>query len=316
MRVMTVYSRIAVFAVAAMVGTCTVAAAQDLTSDPDQVRLETGDVCRLARALGQIAVAASEKSTAIERDYLARASPGLRLYAARYNVTEASVAASLAKHPDAYADLDRTADAVLGQEPAFRAAFRKLKELFPAAMFPPIWFVAGHHGPGGMVEREGVVIAIERYSENPQVVVPIVLHELAHFQSAMVQGVETYQRIYRPEGTLLALALREGTAELIAELTTGQHVNLAAERYGMQHERTLWARFREDMHRRDPGDWMFVQPSNGEWPQDLGYWIGYRIVKNYYDRAQNKPQAIREILGLTDFVAFLNASGYADRFER
>jgi hypothetical protein len=61
---------------------------------------------------------------------------------------------------------------------------------------------------------------------------------------------------------------------------------------------------------------MFVRPSNGQWPQDLGYCMGYRIAKSFYDRALNKSQAIREILQLTDFVAFLKASGYAERFEK
>lgn len=150
-----------------------------------------------------------------------------------------SIADALARRPAACRDLDGTADAVLALAPALRSGFRSLQQLLPEAMFPPIWFVVGHLGAGGMVEREGVVIAAERYSDNPTLVIPLVLHELAHFQSAMIQGVETYQRIHGPEGTLLALALREGSAELIAELTTGQHINPAAERYGSQHEREL-----------------------------------------------------------------------------
>ena len=43
---------------------------------------------------------------------------------------------------------------------------------------------------------------------------------------------------------------------------------------------------------------------------DLGYWVGYRIVKAYYQRAADKQQAFREILGLSDPQAFLNKSGW------
>lgn len=59
-----------------------------------------------------------------------------------------------------------------------------------------------------------------------------------------------------------------------------------------------------------------VQPSNAEWPPDLGYWIGYRIAKSYYDQAQDKQQAILDILALTDFEAFVRGSRYAEQVER
>lgn len=135
---------------------------------------------------------------------------------------------------------------------------------------------AEHHGPAGLTRSVGVLIATERFSERTEDVVPLVLHELAHFQQALVQGVDTYRRIYGSDQTLLALALREGSADLIAELTTGRHSNLDAERCGLSHERALWQRFREDMHDREPGDWMFVQPRtpSGRPTWDTGWGIG------------------------------------------
>jgi hypothetical protein len=291
--------------------------AQDVTTDPDSVRLQVDDLHRLAGVLRSIdAEAVVDTAAVIEGEYLARASPRLRVYAARYHVTAASIRGELAAQPSLYADLDALADSLLAKRAVLRPAFARLVDLFPNAAFPPIWFVVGHNGPGGMTRQEGVIIAAERFTHRPGNVVPLVLHELAHFQQAMVQGVEVYQRILGPERTLLALALREGSADLIAELTTGQHINPAAERYGLAHEPELWSRFREDMHRREPGDWMFVRPANPDWPSDLGYWIGYRIAKSYYDQAQDKRQAILDILRLTDFDAFLRASGYIEQVGR
>ena len=43
---------------------------------------------------------------------------------------------------------------------------------------------------------------------------------------------------------------------------------------------------------------------------DLGYWVGYRIVKTYYQRASDKQQALRDILELSDPHAFLAKSGW------
>lgn len=288
------------------------AVGQEVTTDPDRVRLEVGDIRRLAEVLRRIdAGAVKDTAAVIDRDYLANASAGFRVYAERYHVTGASITSALRAQPSFYSDLDALADSMLGQMEVLHSAFRKLLALFPDAAFPPIYFVVGDNGPGGMTRREGVMIATERFTTRPADVVPLVLHELTHFEQAMVQGVDVYQRIFGPNQTLLALALREGSADLLAELTTGRHISPAAQRYGLVHEHELWTKFREEMHRRDPGDWMFVRPSNPEWPPDLGYWIGYRIAKSYYDRAEDKRQAVRAILALTDFEAFLHASRYA-----
>jgi hypothetical protein len=41
---------------------------------------------------------------------------------------------------------------------------------------------------------------------------------------------------------------------------------------------------------------------------DLGYGVGYRIAKSYYQHAANKRQAVRNILEMTDAKAFLAES--------
>jgi hypothetical protein len=282
------------------------AVAQDVTLDPERVRLEVEDLRRLAQVMRSIEAGQVEDTVAvIERDYLAKASPGLRAYARRFEVTAGTLTSALTARPALYADLDALADTILAQEEVLRAGFRRLQEIFPRAAFPPVWFFAGSHGPRGLADIAGALIGSEGLTSRPEDIAPLVLHELAHFQSAMVQGADVYQRIYGPSGTLLALALREGSAELVAELTAGRHTSPTAERYGLANEGDLWTRFREDMRGPDPGDWMFVRPANQEWPADLGYWIGYRIVRSYYDQADDKSQAIVDILSLSDFEGFL-----------
>ena len=49
-------------------------------------------------------------------------------------------------------------------------------------------------------------------------------------------------------------------------------------------------------------------------PADLGYYIGYKIAASYYERAPAKSQAVRDILTVRDYPAFLEASGYEEKF--
>ncbi len=47
---------------------------------------------------------------------------------------------------------------------------------------------------------------------------------------------------------------------------------------------------------------------------DLGYYIGFKIAESYYSKAEDKKQAVRDILNITDIGAFLKASGYPKKF--
>jgi uncharacterized protein YjaZ len=41
---------------------------------------------------------------------------------------------------------------------------------------------------------------------------------------------------------------------------------------------------------------------------DLGYFIGYKIVKSYYKQATDKEQAIKDIIEMNDPITFLQKS--------
>jgi hypothetical protein len=293
------------------------AGAQQITMDPGQSRLETVDLERFAGVMRALQEGGVRDTVAmLDRDYLAHASTGLLAYIEAFDVTASGLASALVSRPAWYQDIDTLIGVIRDRENELREGFRRLQEVFPGAAFPPVWFVVGGHGPRGQASPVGALIGAEGLSHAPERITPLVLHELAHFQSGMMQGVETYRRIYDPSHrSLLALALREGSAEFIAWLTTGSHTNPAAEAYGLARESELWTSFQEDMTSPDTGDWMWVQPTEADRPPDLGYWIGYRIVRSYYDRAKDKRQAVLDILGLTDFEGFLEKSGYAERIE-
>jgi uncharacterized protein YjaZ len=45
-------------------------------------------------------------------------------------------------------------------------------------------------------------------------------------------------------------------------------------------------------------------------PSAVGYWVGYRIVKSYYQHSADKSRTVREILQMSDPKAFLAKSGW------
>lgn len=80
-------------------------------------------------------------------------------------------------------------------------------------------------------------------------------------------------------------------------------------------ERAVWLDFRDEMATDSTiGTWMY----NGRVPfpknhgaTDMGYWVGARIARSYYERATDKRAAVRELLFLPDPERLLAESGYA-----
>jgi len=283
-----------------------------LPGDPSAARFVYDDIDRLVRTLERITAGAPPAAT-IASEYFARGTSGLKALISRKGVTADALATDIIRQPPAYAIMATLPRRLARHEPAIRRSLTRLKELHPAAVFPPVYYMASDPSfGGGLADPAGVLIAFgpRGYEEILDRIPHLVAHELAHVQQAMTQGVEQYRSIYGPSGSLLAIAIREGSADFIAQLTSGGHVNPRAHVYGLKHEAALWQQFQKDMNGAATGEWMFVTPANGSWPQDLGYFVGYRIAESYYLRAADKARALRDILSVTDYRTFLKDSAY------
>jgi hypothetical protein len=62
------------------------------------------------------------------------------------------------------------------------------------------------------------------------------------------------------------------------------------------------------------GDWLYGVSGKDDRPNDLGYWMGYKITEQYFKKSSDKKNAVKEILDIKDFKSFLNKSGYLKRF--
>jgi hypothetical protein len=65
------------------------------------------------------------------------------------------------------------------------------------------------------------------------------------------------------------------------------------------------------MRGADMTGWLYQGDAAADRPADLGYFVGARICRAYYDRAPDKAQALRTIFRLDDPEALLAASRYA-----
>lgn len=203
-------------------------------------------------------------------------------------------------------------------EKQIRAAYYALKFWYPKAVFPPVYFVIGRTTSGGTASPNGLIIGMETMADGsyttsygrpsfPLDYLPfIVAHEIIHF----------LQKEYKGQPTLLRECIREGSADFIGELIAGEKVKmLNGERvyeYGDRHEIELFRQFLQDKDSREFPTWLYGQTKDGR-PQNLGYWIGYRIAESFFRKTKDKKKAISRILNIRDYEKFFLASGYAPK---
>jgi hypothetical protein len=132
----------------------------------------------------------------------------------------------------------------------------------------------------------------------------IVAHECVHTQQKNISDTAT-------KCPLLWQVLKEGICDFIGEMVAGKQINGAAHEYGDKHEKELWDELKANLCSSDMSKWLYNGQSAKDRPGDLGYYMGYRIAKAYYEQATDKRQAIIDMIELTLPMQFLQKSKYS-----
>lgn len=301
------------------------AQAPEFSPDPESARLVSDDVDRFWATYDLAAAAGTAEARAdlFQSQYLAAGSPGLAAFTRLRIGDGTKLVAAIDRHPRYYAALRGLTPGLQAQAPAIRETLRRMKSLYPEAVFPDVYFMVGRMNSGGTLDATGLLVGVEMFGSRDGMPLDelgdwhravlgqfdnlpvVVAHEWVHFQQrSPISGPPT----------LLQASLGEGVADFIAELGSGQHLNPRVHAWAEPRAKALWTEFRQGMHGTDYSAWLYNggQAREDQRPADLGYWMGYRIARAYHARATDKSAAIREMLNIEDSDAFLAASGIAD----
>lgn len=256
----------------------------------------------------------SPSAEQLQHEYLDRGSEGLHQFAKLRRVTGTAIADAIAKRPEIYRDARRCLAVLPGVKTRLTAAFAKLAQLDPEANFKaPIVIVVGRGKPVGMTDASGVAIGLEALCASnfmdPNVedrFVHTIAHEYAHIQQPGADDTD------RPGGpTVLFASLIEGGADFVAELISGGVGAYQFKTLTKGHEAEIESAFVPDEDSKDLSKWLYNGLGTPEHPGDLGYWVGYRIVKSYYEHARDKHQALLDIFAMKDPKGFVARSGWS-----
>ena len=298
-----------------------------MNSDPYKATISTDDVARFWAAYD--ASTPADRKETLQRLYIDVGSPGLHDFIPHRIQSAAHLAETVDKFPAYYAAVRASSLKVRTLEPAIRRSLVQMAKLVDGAVFPPIYFVIGALNSGGTDSSNGLIIgteiealpadhpasacaSLERLCSvaGPIDQIPfIVAHELTHYEQNVVRhGRE------RSRTTVLSQALDEGVADYVGSTASGMPVGSPYIAYGNAHAAEVRAAFLNDRNSTDLGEWFYEKPKlHPDWPNDMGYYVGYAIADAYVRSHRNRKAAIRTLIDAADPETILAQSGYASR---
>jgi hypothetical protein len=208
-------------------------------------------------------------------------------------------------------------------KPSVYACFEKLKEIYPQALFPDVYFVMGAFTSAGTVSDAGLLIGINQVCKMGDVPLGelslwqvnnftllqnlpgMISHELIHFQqNKLLQSEDT---------TTLFPVLIEGMADFLGEMVSGKNINQRLHNWAKGKEKKIWQAFCKDMNFNRYNNWIAnAGQETVDNPADQGYWIGYQICRAYYINSKDKRRAIYDMLHFKNAGDFLQKSKWEE----
>ncbi|MDQ1229511.1 hypothetical protein QE379_000937 [Sphingomonas sp. SORGH_AS 879] len=286
------------------------------------------DIARFWRAFDAInAATPADRLRLIQTLYVDPGTPGLHALMAARRYTAQEYVDAIAKWPKFWASVRpltaRSADATT----TLNGDVERFRRLYPQLRPATITYAIGVLRTGGTTVGDKVLIGAELGLGDESVDVSELPEPLRtrlgtffrsrpfanNAQNNIHEYVHTQQQ--ETQGNLLQQSLREGVAELVAELITGRKPALPVYRYGPSHEAAIKARFVIEMGGNDYDNWLWNSAANPFGVSDLGYFVGYRIARRHYDAAKDKRAAIRTLIELpyddaSAIRGFVERTGY------
>ncbi len=245
--------------------------------------------------------------------YFERGSDGLKEFVRRHQLTPERLKEAIRENPERYALLPDFVTKIGEVQELYTFVLDDFHKVVPNAMYPPTYLIVGANRGIGQASMVGQLITVTRIVDNMDKMKKMMVHELAHFQQAISMGGQKYAALYASPDNMLGMSLREGGAEFVTAQVLGNITQIGALEYLEKNESRLKKQFLNDSKAQNKDFWFWPSLEHETYTKLLGYAIGYKICKQYYEEAPNKTAALIDILKMEDAELFLKSSHYFNR---
>lgn len=201
------------------------------------------------------------------------------------------------------------------------ADFNKLKQAYPALKPVTIYYTIGAFRSNGTIQNDRILIGTELASADHTTLID----ELPPWRQPFYKEYNprkniallcTHEYIHTQQkefvDNLLSKCLYEGVAEFVSCKVTGKKSNSPAIEFGKAHQEKILDLFIKDLFiMSNDYNWLWGENRNELKVRDLGYYIGYEICERYYNLAEDKTLAIKDLIEV-DFSNEKEVEGIVD----
>jgi hypothetical protein len=263
----------------------------------------------------------------IQKTYIDNATDGLINYLDKNGFTAETYISTISHYSKFYSSIRRNTYEVKKTSAIVESVFSKFKDIY--SNFKPfkVCFAIGVIKNGGQALDNCVFIGSEITTSTKDADLTeftnIALKKVLASDEDILQRIKNFvahECVHTQQKTpidsnaisceLLYDVMKEGFCDFIGELVSGSQINKVAQDYGNMHEKELWREFKNEICKDSYSNWLYNYATAKDRPADLGYYIGYKIAKEYYQNSIDKKQAIIDIIEMDNPVRFLAISGY------
>ncbi|MBN9299720.1 MAG: hypothetical protein J0I41_22145 [Filimonas sp.] len=263
----------------------------------------------------------------IQKLYIDKGTPGLKAIMQARRYSPQSYINAIKAYPAFWAAVRRNTAHAGNAAEDIAAGVARLKKLYPQLRPATVYFTIGALRTNGTIRDSMVLIGSELAMADPATPVFEFPSTMSHLKPYFATDpakhlafLNVHEYVHTQQKTsigdnLLVQCVLEGAAEFLAVKAMDQASPTPAIAYGKANDAKVKARFLKEIYSPYFYNWLWNSPDNAFKIRDLGYYIGYAICEAYYNKAQDKQQAIAEMITLdynnaNALNAFVDKSGY------
>ncbi|AWG23431.1 hypothetical protein FFWV33_18790 [Flavobacterium faecale] len=246
----------------------------------------------------------------VQEIYLDQATIGEKHFMVSRNHSAELLLDNILNYPKFWISLRSFTTEIQGRKKEIETAMLRFASLYPSFKQPDVYFTIGCLNSGGTTKNSEILIgaeiacatsAVDASELNPWLqsmfsangdIVSLVAHEAGHTQQKMSDDEN------HDNSNLLGKCIREGSCDFISELVVQRPIKASYMTYGHAHEEEIWKLFQADMLGDETKNWLYNGDNAPYGIADLGYFIGYKICKSYYESSKDKKKALKDIIEL------------------
>ena len=283
--------------------------------------IETTDIDNFWIAFDNLKSASSKKDSIeiLQTNYIDKSTEYFKEFIKIRNFTADEYVTLIGKYPKFWKSIRKETENVKNRKDEIEKVLDIYEKKLPNFKRPNVCFAIGCLRTGGTVSDDLILIGTEIAASTIETekselspwlktvigtsgdIVSMVSHETIH----------TQQKKGKLKN-LVEFTINEGVADFLSEKIANFNINKVSFSYGEENDCNLKKEFLKDFSKNkvDISNWLYNGSKSTERPADLGYYIGYKIAEEYYNKSKDKSKAIANLLDRKNYIKIFKQSEY------